>query len=250
MRSKRSRRMGVSLFLSALLIIGVALQMRGLSARAEKPLIPTIGPKSANLHDPQGVEIVVKKGQIPNAADGIKDKYRYTEDTRYTFADGTPKTDRLGVQEVRILVTYGDQSTDIVKTTLRVEEADNDKYNPEGQNLTVKRGELVRAIQFIKDTVKYPTNTVYGFKNGEPKTDLDGIKEVTILVTYPDKSTDEVKAMLTVGEKTTPDGAAPAKVNPADSPSTGDRTGIYLIFTIALCAVVFLYTLRKKKHRA
>ena len=106
--------------------------------------------------------------------------------------------------EVPVTVTYPDGSVDEETFTVTIEQSDADKFDPQGKDQPVKKGETPDPKKNIVDPDKLPEGTKFEYK--EPvDTSTTGKKPVTVVVTYPDGSTDEVKATVTVGEDTTPD---------------------------------------------
>ena len=189
------------------------------------PVEVTVGggasqPTDANKYDPEGQNINVNKGDSPKAADGIKNKDKMPKGTKYSFKDGNPDTSEAGSFDVTVVVTYPDGTTDEVAVKLVVTETepepeptDADKYDPEGQNINVNKGDSPKAADGIKNKDKMPEGTKYSFKDGDPDTTKPGSQDVTVIVTYPDGSTDEVSVKLVVNE-TEPEPTDADKNNP------------------------------------
>lgn len=78
---------------------------------------------------------------------------------------------------------------------------DADKYDPEGQDLTSSINGHVDPADGIKNQSDLPSGTSYQFKQPVDTT-RPGVKEATIVVTYPDGSQDEVQIKVTVKEST------------------------------------------------
>ncbi len=74
---------------------------------------------------------------------------------------------------------------------------DADKYNPEGQKVTTDLNKEPDASEGIKNKEDLPKGTTYAWKE---KVDVStaGNKKGTIVVTYPDGSSDEVEVDVTV----------------------------------------------------
>lgn len=74
-----------------------------------------------------------------------------------------------------------------------------DIYDPQPNNKTVHVGTKVTPKELIANADTLPPNTSYAFENGN-KVDTTslGDKNATIVVTYPDKTTDEVNAVVKV----------------------------------------------------
>ncbi len=118
------------------------------------------------------------------------------------------------------MVTYPDGSSEEVPVKVQVKDlTDAEKNDPQGQDINTKVGETPNAKDGIKDADKLPQGTKFDFK--EPvDTKTSGDKLATVVVTYPDSTTDEVPVTVKVSENptqaetTTP--AVPAKTEVED----------------------------------
>ncbi|HBL2113894.1 TPA: LPXTG cell wall anchor domain-containing protein, partial [Enterococcus faecium] len=124
-------------------------------------------------------------------------------------------TNTPGNYEGVIEVTYPDGTKDTVKVPVEVTDnrSNADKYNPEGQKVTTDLNKEPDASEGIKNKEDLPKGTTYAWKE---KVDVStaGNKKGTIVVTYPDGSSDEVEVdVSTAGNKkgtvvvTYPDGS-------------------------------------------
>ena len=104
-------------------------------------------------------------------------------------------------QKVKVKVTYADDSFDEVEVTLNYGTA-AEKYTPVGQGVTVEKGGTPEASEGIKNKTDLPTGTTYKWKEKVNTTD-PGTKKGTIVVTYPDQTTDEVEVDIQVKETKT-----------------------------------------------
>ncbi|SMM93324.1 Enterococcal surface protein [Enterococcus faecium] len=112
---------------------------------------------------------------------------------------GTIDTNTPGNYEGVIEVTYPDGTKDTVKVPVEVTDnrSNADKYNPEGQKVTTDLNKEPDASEGIKNKEDLPKGTTYAWKE---KVDVStaGNKKGTIIVTYPDGSSDEVEVDVTV----------------------------------------------------
>ncbi|WP_244095647.1 Rib/alpha-like domain-containing protein [Enterocloster clostridioformis] len=104
-------------------------------------------------------------------------------------------------QKVKVKVTYTDDSFDEVEVTLNYGTA-AEKYTPVGQGVTVEKGGTPEASEGINNKTDLPTGTTYKWKEKVNTTD-PGTKKGTIVVTYPDQTTDEVEVDIQVKETKT-----------------------------------------------
>ncbi|WP_289461356.1 Rib/alpha-like domain-containing protein, partial [Lactobacillus intestinalis] len=88
----------------------------------------------ADEYTPEGQTVNVKKGQTPNAEEGIKNTNELPKGTKYTWKD-TPDTSTVGTKSATIVVTYPDGSKDEVPVKVVVtdnsqpsEKPDSEKY--------------------------------------------------------------------------------------------------------------------------
>ncbi|MGX7107813.1 Rib/alpha-like domain-containing protein, partial [Hutsoniella sourekii] len=116
----------------------------------------------------------------------------------YTPTDGDAGT----TVEIPVVVEYADGSTDEVKAPINVADKDANKYEPVGQDQTVKVGDQVDSDKSIANLPELPAGTTTAFK--EPvDTTAEGQKDATVIVTYPDGSTDEVSVKVNVEKNPT-----------------------------------------------
>ncbi|KAB3519148.1 hypothetical protein GC425_09035 [Corynebacterium sp. zg254] len=79
-------------------------------------------PTQADLNDPKGQDQTVKVGENPDPKGNIVDADKLPEGTTVEYKDGkTPDTSKPGEQNVTVVVTYPDQSQDVVEAKLKVE---------------------------------------------------------------------------------------------------------------------------------
>ncbi|MHA6654637.1 Rib/alpha-like domain-containing protein [Aerococcus urinae] len=164
----------------------------------------------AEKNDPQGQDINTKVGETPNAKDGIKDADKLPQGTKFEFK--TPvDTQKPGDKPATVVVTYPDGTKDEVPVTVKVKDlTDAEKNTPQAKDQTVKVGETPKAEDSIANLGDLPQGTKVAYK--EPvDTKTPGDKQATVVVTYPDGSSEEVPAKvvvkdLTDAEKNNPQG--------------------------------------------
>ena len=104
-------------------------------------------------------------------------------------------------QKVKVKVTYADDSFDEVEVTVNYGTA-SEKYIPVGQEVTVEKGGTPEASEGIKNKTDLPTGTTYEWKQPVDTT-TPGTQKGTVIVTYPDQSTDEVEVDVQVKDTKT-----------------------------------------------
>ena len=128
-------------------------------------------------------------------------------------------------QPVNVKVTYADGSNDTVIVTVNYGLA-TDAYDPAGQAITVDKGSQPNAADGIANKADLPANTTYGWA-APVDTSTPGTTSGTIVVTYPDGSTDQVTVDVIVNdnrtdaEKYTPEGQE-VNVNKGETPNPED----------------------------
>ncbi|MCC4502586.1 Rib/alpha-like domain-containing protein, partial [Limosilactobacillus reuteri] len=183
----------------------------------------------ADKYTPEGQDVNTKTGELPNPADGIKNKGDLPEGTKYTWKD-TPDVTTAGDKPATIVVTYPDGSKDEVPVTIHVTNpaTDADKYTPETQPITTPEGKVPDASDGIKNKTDLPNDTKYTWTNPDQVAQdvkTPGSHTETITVRYPDGSEDTVTVTVNVpapeGQNITTDqGQLP---NPADAIKNKDQ---------------------------
>ena len=184
----------------------------------------------ADKNDPTAKDQTVKPGDQPNAKDSIGNVGDLPEGTKFEYK--TPvDTTTVGEKDATVVVTYPDGSKDEVpvKVTVKDPRTDADKNTPVAKDQTVKPGDQPNAKDSIGNVGDLPEGTKFEYKTPVDTT-TEGEKDATVVVTYPDGSTDEVpvkvivKAPRTDADKNTPV-AKDQTVKPGDQPNAKDSIG-------------------------
>ena len=131
------------------------------------------------------------------------------------------------------MVTYPDGSKDEVPVKVTVKEpTDAEKNAPVAKDQTVKPGDKPKAEDSIGNVGDLPEGTTVAFKDPVDTT-TPGEKDATVVVTYPDGSTEEVPVKVTVKDPSAPatdaDKNTPVAkdqtVKPGDKPKAEDSIG-------------------------
>ncbi|MCQ4614362.1 Rib/alpha-like domain-containing protein [Corynebacterium pseudogenitalium] len=164
-------------------------------------VVPLKVTDQAGKYDPKGKDQEVAKNSEPKAEDSIANKDKLPEGTKYAWKDA-PKTDTSGDKPAVVVVTYPDGTTDEVPVTVKVAKDQAEQFDPQGKDQTVETGKKPEPKDNVKDADKLPKGTTFKYKD-DPDTSTAGDKPVTVIVTYPDGSTDEVEAKVVVQDKVT-----------------------------------------------
>ena len=153
------------------------------------------------------LELTKKLDAVPGEKVEVSDLKNISEDEKNKIIEATKKANASfppGTlynvdQRGNLVITYPDKSTDKITAAYLVTPAarEADKYTPTAKDQTVKVGDAPKAEDSIANFKDLPSGTTAKFK--EPvDTKTPGEKTPVVVVTYPDKSTDEVPVKVTV----------------------------------------------------
>ena len=147
-------------------------------------------------YDPQPKAQTVDNGTVPKAEDSV-DKTDLPNDTTVTWKD-TPVVNTPGDHPSVALVTYPDGTIDEVTVPITVKEQ-KDTFNPTAKDPapTAKHGSEPSAEGSI-NTDNLPKGTTYTWVEKPDTNTTPGSKPGKVLITYPDKSTEEVTVTVEV----------------------------------------------------
>ena len=153
---------------------------------------------SAENNTPTAKDQTVKVGEEPKAEASIENFDKLPKGTKAEFK--TPvDTATDGEKDAIVVVTYPDSLTYEVpvKVTVKDPRTDADKNTPVAKDQSVKPGDKPNAKDSIGNVGDLPSGTKFEYKTPVDTT-TEGDKDATVVVTYPDKSTDEVPVKVTV----------------------------------------------------
>ncbi|MBY4796952.1 hypothetical protein K6V98_01030 [Collinsella sp. AGMB00827] len=183
----------------------------------------------ADVNEPKGRDVKVPlNGELPEAAGAISNMNELPANTQVAWKDPRPDTSRAGEQDATVTVTYPDGSSEDVSIKVKVG-TDADAIDPQGQDVTVgDDGKLPKPANGIKNLDVLPDGTDLEWKDPKPNTSRPGTQTGTILVTYPDGSTDEVMVNVVVPKKSGGDSGQDdlsGKSGKSDKPGKSGKLG-------------------------
>ncbi|WP_277347583.1 Rib/alpha-like domain-containing protein, partial [Streptococcus sp. WB01_FAA12] len=127
------------------------------------------------------------------------EKNKIIEATKKANASFPPGTTYSVDEKGNLVITYPDGSTDKIAAAYLVTPApkEADKYTPTAKAQTVAPGSTPEAKNSIGNVSDLPSGTTFAYKT-PVDTATKGEKDAIVVVTYPDKSTDEVPVKVTV----------------------------------------------------
>ncbi|TFV06639.1 MULTISPECIES: Rib/alpha-like domain-containing protein [unclassified Streptococcus] len=185
----------------------------------------------ADKHAPQGRAQTVTMGDTPDAANSLDNLPAGSQVSYKTPVD----TSTPGDQATTVVVTYPDGSTDEIPVTIIIVDSrsDADKHDPQGRVQTVTMGDTPAPANSLESV---PAGSQVAYKT-PVDTSTPGDQSTTVVVTYPDGSTDEIPVTITIvdprsdADKHAPQGRAqivtmgdtPAPANSLDSVPAGSQ---------------------------
>ena len=157
----------------------------------------TISSMSAK-NTPEPKVQTVDNGTVPEARNSIGNVDSLPPKTRFEWKNGVPSTTEKGDHPGTVLVTYPDGTSEEVEVVVKVREQ-KDTYTPEAKhpNQTAKHGSDPSAEGSI-NTDGLPSGTTYTWVEKPDTNTTPGSKPGKVLITYPDKSTEEVPVTVEV----------------------------------------------------
>ena len=157
----------------------------------------------ADKNTPVAKDQTVKPGDQPNAKDSIGNVGDLPEGTKFEYKTPVDTTSE-GDKDATVVVTYPDGSKDEVPVKVIVKDprTDADKNTPVAKDQTVKPGDQPNAKDSIGNVGDLPEGTKFEYKTPVDTT-TEGEKDATVVVTYPDGSTDEVPVKVIVKDPRT-----------------------------------------------
>ncbi len=152
----------------------------------------------ADTYTPTAQEVKTPVGGTPEATTGIKNFDELPAGTKATWKEPVDTT-APGHREGTVVVTYPDGTTEEVTVPVKVG-TDAQINEPVVVPITSEIGKLPTPEEFISNLNELPTGTVVTW-NGEPNVSKAGNVKVSLLVTYPDGSSEVLEAeLIIVGE--------------------------------------------------
>ena len=190
---------------------------------SEEVTVPVIVGKDtrtdAEKNDPEaatsaeGTTLETELNVLPKAEDGIGNKDKLTNVKQYVWSQ-VPDVSKVGDTTGKVLIQYNDGSTDEVEVPVKVVDSrkDNEKYTATVTPIQKENGQKTTADE-VTGAVKtdYPADAEkqpeIKLKDGQtlPDGKTEGTHNVTVVVTYPDGTSEEVTVPVIVGKDTRTD---------------------------------------------
>ena len=148
---------------------------------------------------PNAQKQTVSYAATPDAGTSIN-KNGLPAGTTYTWATTPSTTTGPGEKAGVVTVTYRDGSKDTVNVTVNVRRQ-ADTYTPEAKEQTVDNGVVPKAEDSIGNVKGLPSGTTFTWQGGAPTTTEKGDHPGTVLVSYPDGTSETVSVVVKVREQ-------------------------------------------------
>ena len=172
-------------------------------------------------YKPEPTVQTVDNGAVPEARNSIGNVDSLPPKTTFEWKDGAPNTavGQPGEVSGTVIVRYPDGTSEEVPVKVNVK-GQADTYKPEPTVQTVDNGAVPEARNSIGNVDSLPPKTTFEWKDGAPNTAVGQPGEVsgTVIVRYPDGTSEEVEVKLTVRQIN-------AKGTPETQPEAPDFTG-------------------------
>ena len=140
----------------------------------------------------------MKEGDAPEASASIANPELLPEGTTITW-ENAPDTSTPGTKDATVVVTYPDGTTDKVNVHVAVGSMAH-QHDPVGKDQSVTSGDVPQAGNSMANVADLPTGTTFSWET-VPDTSTPGAKQATVVVTYPDGSTDTVDVTVEVASQ-------------------------------------------------
>lgn len=160
----------------------------------------------ADLYTPKVQQVRTELNKQPEAKDGVVNSATLPAKTQYSWKSPVDVT-TLGEKQSTVVVTYPDGSKDELPVSVSVlapvsdkeneTSTDADKYQPQAQQVTTVLGKLPAAKSGVTNSGDLPAKTQYSWKTPVDVT-TPNETNATVVVTYPDGSTDELPVKVVV----------------------------------------------------
>ena len=144
---------------------------------------------------PKGQEVPAKHNETPDPSKGIANKDEMPADTKYEWKD-KPDTSTPGDKPATVVVSLPSGVIKEVPVTVKVI-PQSDEYDPKGQDVPAKHNETPNPAEGIANKGDLPDGTKYDWKTPVDTT-TPGEKPATVIVTYPDGTSEEVPVTVKV----------------------------------------------------
>ncbi|MBS5942332.1 MAG: YSIRK-type signal peptide-containing protein, partial [Finegoldia magna] len=181
---------------------------------------------------PTGQNIETELNQKPDAKSAISNANDLPDGTTFTWKS-EPDVSSTGAKPATVVVTYPDGSSEEVEVpvtvTVKDGRKDNEKYTATATPIQKENGQATTADEVI-GAVKtdYPADAEkqpeIKLKDGEtlPDGKTEGTHNVTVVVTYPDGTSEEVTVPVIVGKDTRTD----AEKNDPEAATSAEGTAL------------------------